>query len=147
MTLTTRKLAIALAVSVALNLFVLGFGAARMLGRDGRMHEPRAEQQFRDRGEWGPRGPGPHMFDMMGPRSGAMREHVNALRQAQRAVATALTADPFERPALEAALAQLRQRQSAAAEASHAALCDLAQKLDKPGRHALVERGRFPHMH
>lgn len=143
MTGMQRKLAIALAVSVALNLFVLGFGAARMLGRADHPHGPWTGERMHGRGD---RERGHRMFDMIGPRSGALREHVGALRQAQRAVATTLTAEPFDRAALEAALAQLRTRQSTATEASHAALCDLASKLDVAGRRELAERGRSRHV-
>jgi uncharacterized membrane protein len=137
-----RKLSIALAVSVALNLFGLGFLAARGFGAHHR-HDgpPHAGEELRARRMRGGHGFGPFATQLSEARREAMRSHRRAIADAQRAVAAALAAEPFDRAALEAALQALRAKQAAAGEAAHAALVELAVKLDTKGRRALAERG------
>jgi Spy/CpxP family protein refolding chaperone len=149
MTPLVRKLVIALAVSVALNLFGLGFVVARglrhrdQLAMHGPGMRPPAGMDFGPRHMMrGLRDLGPAGQQMMDARREAMRAHHRALRDAQDAVNKALTAEPFDPNKLNAALAELRARQAAAAQAAHGALVDLAGKLDADQRRALAERGR-----
>lgn len=150
MTPLVRKLVIALAVSIALNLFGLGFLVAHLLRRhDGQfaMHPPGMRPPAGM--DFGPRrmmrdmhGLGPSGEQFMDARREAMRAHHRALRDSQDAVNKALTAEPFDPAALSAALGALRARQAAAAQAAHGALVELASKLDAGQRRALAERGR-----
>jgi Spy/CpxP family protein refolding chaperone len=149
MTPLVRKLVIALAVSVALNLFGFGFVVARGLRHRDQvvMHgpgmRPTPGMGFGPRRMMhGMRDLGPAGQQMMDARREVMREHHRALRAAQDAVNTALTAEPFDPNKLNAALGELRARQAAAAQAAHGALVDLAGKLDANQRRALAEHGR-----
>jgi uncharacterized membrane protein len=135
-----RKLSIALAVSVALNLFALGFLAARGFHGHGD-HGPHAREELRKRHGRARHGFGPYAAELSEARRTAMRSHRQAIGDAQHAVTEALRAEPFDRAALQAALQTLRARQAAAGEAAHGALVELAAKLDAPGRRALAERG------
>ena len=142
MTPIVRKLGIALAVSVAVNLFTLGFLTARGFhgarGHDGPAHGAQEQRMRRGRDA---HGFGPYAAELSEARRTAMRGHRQTIAEAQRAVAAALGAEPFDRAALQAALQALRARQAAAGEAAHDALVELAGKLDAPSRRALAERG------
>lgn len=145
MTPIVRKLGIALAVSVAVNLFTLGFLAARGFhgsrGQEGRAHGAEEQRMRRGRDSHGAHGFGPYAAELSEARRTAVRGHRQAIVEAQRAVTAALGAEPFDRAALQAALQALRAKQAAAGEAAHDALVELADKLDAPSRRALAERG------
>lgn len=142
MTPLARKLSIALAVSVALNLFALGFLAARGFhGHHGHAGPPNAREELHARGGRKAHGFGPYAAELSEARRTAMRSHRRGIAAAQRAVIQALAAEPFDRAALQAALQALRTQQAAAGEAAHEALVELAAKLDATGRRALAERG------
>ena len=144
MTATVRKLVIALTVSVALNLFGAGFAASRVLKHRQAVLGMRANAGER----FGMQRmlPGAGLLDRKakalfeGHRE-QMRSHWQAISKAQQAVRSALSGEPFDRAALEQALGALRTRQTAAVEASHVALVEMAAKLDAPSRRALAERG------
>lgn len=139
-----RWLVIALAISVSLNLFALGFVVARAL-RPPHLPHPRAEH-----------GPflGPHslMREGFGPkarplldgvmeRHGAdLREERAALRKARRAVRDALLSEPFDAAALEQALAALRERTDSSQRQMHEALVELARSLPLEQRKLLARR-------
>lgn len=132
----TRKLAIALCVSLALNLFLAGFLAARAaFGR--RPHGPRD-----------PRGPFAAMMEgepgeadvvreVMRRHHDALRGERSRLRDARREVTEALAADPFERARLERALAETRAHTAASQRAMHDALVEIVDGLEPE------QRGRF----
>jgi Spy/CpxP family protein refolding chaperone len=139
MSTTTKRLSLALAASLALNVFFAGFLTARALSGP------------RDRGE----GRGPHGL-FLGPRgllgaSGAEQEvsrvmerhgprlqaSRRGLRGTRRAVRDALAAEPFERQALEQALSSMRARTAESQAAMHAALVDLADQLPREQRRKL----------
>src|SRR5262245_62981550 len=63
-----------------------------------------------------------------------LREHGRALRDARRAVATALSAEQFDPKALEAALSALRQQTAESQQRMHGALMELAPTLDREQR-------------
>jgi uncharacterized membrane protein len=66
------------------------------------------------------------------------------LRREHSAVFDALTADPFEPAALEAALAELRETLNATQETAHRALVELAGSLSLEERRQLAEAMRKP---
>jgi uncharacterized membrane protein len=69
------------------------------------------------------------------------------VRGDQHDVFDALTADPFDPPALDAALADLRANLSAAQVASHHSFVELAKQLTSGERQELARAMRRPHMH
>lgn len=64
------------------------------------------------------------------------------MRRAQRALGKALTAEPFDREAVAAALAQFREQLAANQALSHAAFADMAAQLTPEERRRFV-RQRF----
>lgn len=104
-----RWLSIALAVSVALNLFCLGFLSARAFQRgEGRAERPRPAAA--GRGQHRPR-QRPRPFEWMTEAErDELRPRRRALRASRRAVEEALRAEPFEREALTQALGELRRQ-------------------------------------
>lgn len=140
MTPLVRKLWIALAVSLALNLFMFGFWVARRVGAHHHDERGRAGVLMRERHMRGGHGFGPYASELGPERRELMKAQRRALAEAQRAVTAGLIAEPFDRAALESALQALRARQGTATEAAHAALVELAAKLDAAGRRALAER-------
>jgi Spy/CpxP family protein refolding chaperone len=144
MNTATKRLAIALAISVAANLFVAGFAIARAV-----YHFPHHREGFH--------GPflGPHgmMRDERGPLAdairGAMQRHGDAfraqrahLRDAQRAVHAALTAEPYDAQALARALADLRTATAQSQQLMHDALLELAGTLAPEQRHELLRNAQ-----
>ena len=67
------------------------------------------------------------------------------MRAAQRHVSEQLAADDFDRAALAAALADLRDKTLASQSAMHAALVELAGELSADERRRLAEIGRRRH--
>jgi uncharacterized membrane protein len=129
-----RRLLVALIVSAAVNLFLVGFVAARTFG-----HRPK------------PPGPGPfharEMFDV--GRSPEMRERFErrkeelrpqhrALREAREELEQALLAEPYDRARVEQALATLRKQTGTLQEGMHRALLDIAAELGPEERRAFV---------
>jgi uncharacterized membrane protein len=130
-----RRLLVALVVSGSLNLLLIGFVVARIIG-----HHPHP-----------PPGPGPFharaMFDL--GRSPELRAELQqqkeklqpkhrALRAARSEVEQALLAEPYDRARVERALGALRQATTAMQEGMHTALLDIAANLDPEQRRALV---------
>lgn len=68
-----------------------------------------------------------------------MRSRIGRLRDARRAVAAAIRAEPFDPAVLGAALAELRAREGEVASAAHEAVAELAAKLDPDSRARLAE--------
>jgi hypothetical protein len=122
-----KRLAIALVISVALNLLCIGFFVGRAfkgprdrerkaLRGDARAwHDPRLRKAFAER----------HV-DMAARRDSA--------RRARDAVREALRATPFDRGKLETALAELRAQTSKSQELSHGALVQTAVETSPEGR-------------
>ena len=141
-----KRLWVALAISLTLNLFGLGFMSARFL------HGHRGDHG-------GPRGP------FFGPRSllldaelgdsmdaevrGVMERHRESLRaqreqlrKARQAVSAALTSEPFDAGALTQALARLRQMTDESQALRHAALIEIAPALTREQRQRLEPKRR-----
>lgn len=150
----TKRLSIALAVSVALNLFGAGFLVSRALHREHgpRMpHMPPPAQELVDVSPFmGPRGllgsgaePRllPHVREVMRAHGDGLRQDRGALHERRRAVEDALRAEPFDDAALSQALGSLRQSTLAAQERMHTALVELAKKLPAEDRQRLARHG------
>jgi uncharacterized membrane protein len=72
-------------------------------------------------------------------RRGALRSQMLELRQARRAVYQALTAEEFDRRALEVALADLRRRAFDLQAGLHAGIVAVAGELADEDRQAMAE--------
>jgi uncharacterized membrane protein len=93
-----KRLSWALALSVGLNVFLLGFGTARWFQR-------RAHSSVDD----APRGPrGTH--GIFGAPTPELRAKRSELRAARGQVGEALESEPFDRERMEEALANLREK-------------------------------------
>ncbi len=148
MTPTLRKLSIALALSLGLNFFLAGFVASRVWLR--RHHEDGPPHQ----------GMGPH--PMAGPMGmlqdvddpvlhkraekvfGARRDHFERdrkrMNEARAKVAEALSREPPDRAALEAAFGELRNVTTASQTELHAGLIELAPTLTPEQRQKLIRK-------
>ena len=136
-----RWTGIALAVSLLLNLFLIGVLVGGRLA-------------------WGPvggfdpaSGPGfvPQMMrslppearavalDVFGDRRAMVRDRLADMRRTHRATYEALTAEPFDPAALTAALADLRSQVDGLQLSVHQALVDVASQLDAEDRRAMAE--------
>lgn len=147
---TTRKLVIAISISLALNLFFAGFLVARAVlgrGHGGRfggddphgpfgalMGEPQA---------W--RSAEPQVRDVMKRHHESLRARGGELRQAQREVADALTAEPFDRARLERALATTRAQTEASQKEMHDGLIELAASIGPEERRRLARTSLHAH--
>jgi uncharacterized membrane protein len=153
----TKRLSIALAVSVALNLFAAGFLVSRALHRGHGPRMPPPAQDFVDVSPFmGPRGllgsgAGPHaeprVREVMRAHGKELREGRGELRERRRAVEDALRAEPFDAAALTTALAALRASTNAAQERMHATMVDLAKTLSAEERRGLARAGKGHHGH
>ena len=144
MNVWAKRLAVALALSVGLNLFLGSFIAAHVLRRGPWHGHGEAYGPF-----FGPRG---MMHDTRGAGADAMRgvmsQHGEAfraarerLRQAQQGVRAALAAEPYDPQALERALGDLRASTADSQKLMHAALVDLARSLPPEQRRRLARDG------
>ena len=143
MTPVTRRLAIALAVSVAVNLFLVGFIAMRAY-RGGRHHE----RGHRHGHELGPRAFGRDgdpqadqaMRRVMQRREAALRAQGRKLRATRGAVSAAFRAEPFDPQALARELAELRAQTAESQRLMHEALVEVAPTLTPEQRARLARR-------
>lgn len=121
-----KRLSWALALSLGLNVFLLGHESSRWF------HQQRAEEVHGGR----PRGP---MHRMFGEPSPALLSHRSELRAARRAVAEALESDPLDRERLKSALARLREETSEGQAALHERLIERAGELPLEQRRELAQ--------
>jgi uncharacterized membrane protein len=119
-----KRLSIALAVSIALNLLLAGVFVGRALHR--RPPPPPEREMPALRGEREGR---------RAPLRGLFREHADELREKRRAIGearrkaqTALGAEPFDRAALESALEGVRKETVGSQEIMHRAIVEAAAK-------------------
>lgn len=140
MTPLAKRLAIALAVSVALNLMFVGFVIGRRVQRRGPPPDTLALNADNPR-VW--HHPGLHKaFE-------ARREEVRlqreSARRAREGVREALHREPFDRKSLEESLAQLRIETAKNQELLHRALVQAAAESNESGRRELARSfGRSP---
>lgn len=130
-----KKLAWGLGLSLAINLFLLGFGVAR------RVHPPMPGMV--------PTGEGrnfdpAHVARLFGPHSSTLRAQRKEVQRARSAVVVALTAEPFKREDLAQALEGLRAATHDGQKKLHDALLEAASNTTAEER-ALLARSRLLH--
>jgi uncharacterized membrane protein len=142
----SRRWAIALVASLALNLFLGGMFVASwgiQIGpRDDAAANPFAV--FWARNALGEPA-GAMLRRVWGRHAAEFRPRVREMRVARRHVSERLAAADFDRAALVEALADLRAKTLASQGAMHAALVDLAGELTVEERRDLAEVGRRRH--
>ena len=124
MSIWMKRLSWALALSLGLNLFLLGYGSARMLQLGGPGHAGARER----------------MSEFLGPPTAALREQHRALRTARKRVGDALVAEPFDVEELRGALAALRETTSRGQEQLHERLLERVEQLPPEERRELSRR-------
>ncbi len=136
-----RWLAVALGVSLLVNLVLVGFVAGRYSA--GELRRTTFDPAL------GLRGPLGFLSEErraeLKPLLGQFRARGSSLRRlrgAQRTLYNTVTADPFERQALESALADFRENLLAGQEAGHAAFVDLVEALTLQERKRMLRRMR-----
>lgn len=141
MTGTAKRLAIALACSLAVNLFLAGFFATRAM-HGGRHHGRGHHGHFM--GPHGLAGGDPAVRQAvrgaMQRRDGELRAHGEQLHRARAAVGAAFRAEPFDAQALQRALSDLRVQSSRSQELMHESLIEIAPRLTSEQRARLAER-------
>lgn len=149
MTKLDKRLAIALSISVALNLFFAGFVVARRLARPERRGPDAAALQvdaphhvmhaLRQAGG------GVHARHVLEAHRGELRVQRRAMREARRAAVEALAAEPFDRAAVERALAAVRERVADSQRLAHEVVLEVAAELPPRERARLLSgpRHRF----
>ncbi|WP_224815538.1 periplasmic heavy metal sensor [Hasllibacter sp. MH4015] len=139
-----RWVKIALAVSLALNLAIVGLIGGVVLGREGGPGDRGTAPALRTLGL------GPFVValsredrqDLRGrieAQGNPLREERRAIGRSLRAVQEALRADPFDRAAAEAALRASRTSAIALQEAGHTALLDQVETMTAEERRALAD--------
>ncbi|HKQ69578.1 MAG TPA: periplasmic heavy metal sensor [Polyangiaceae bacterium] len=128
-----KMLPFALVVSVVINVFLIGFVAARVARR----HEDRRFDGFgADRAA----GPARGMWNRHGV---LLRPRRDALEAARRGVRDALLADPFQPEAFEMTLAKLRAETGDAQTVLHRALVEEARSASTDERRRLANSKWF----
>jgi uncharacterized membrane protein len=136
MTPLAKRLSIALAVSIAINLLLAGIWVGRAFRhprppRAGNemaaLHDERSEREGR-------RGPLRGLYREHGDE---LRERRRAIGEARRAARQALDKEPFDRAALESALAALRKETGSSQEIMHRAIVEAAAKATPEERRKL----------
>ena len=129
--MSRRALTLALAISVALNLFLLGVGAARLWqhGERGPRGLDRSSRAAGRAAEWLDEG-----------RRSELRERRKTLREARRHVQRALASPAFDAEQLRGALKKLRGESQGLQEALHESLLERAAQLGVAERRRLFER-------
>lgn len=133
----TKRLAIALAISLSLNLFCLGFGVAKRM-HGGHMGPPMmfGPHGFMQRA--GLRDDDRKLRDILEKNRNRLHAQHSALMDARQDVRRAISADPLDDKQLDAALAQLRARSGEIQDQMHAALSQMAHALDAEQRKRLA---------
>ena len=148
MTKTTKRLVIALAASVAVNLFLGGFLTSRAFIHRRGEHLAEPGPFLGPRGLLGPRGMAnatPEVKKVLEQHREGLREHRRRMHEARRGVAEALTTEPFERARLEQALAGARSATDASQAAMHAALLEVAATVGPEERRELAHASKRHH--
>lgn len=120
----SRRLAIGLAISLALNLFLAGFVAARLL-----RPPPPPPPQVHDGPPSGGARPALGLRRMMRERGVDMRADRQALRKARREVVQSLRAEPFDVERFKTGLAELRELSGQSQRKLHDVLVEAAQDM------------------
>ena len=135
---TSKWLTIALALSVAINLALVGFLAGRAGLRPGMAMPPdpslgafRVLRQI-------PESRRDALRPLLREQLEAVRPDLRRLRGAQADIRSALDAEPYDAQALDAALAEFRQALAASQKHSHEALERLAAHMTREERRQLL---------
>jgi len=140
---TGRGVKIALGVSLAVNLLVIGLVGGAVLGKD------RAHMVGRDTGSLRSLGPivgaldettRDSLSERLRQSETGMRRELRGLVTATRAFQDALRAEPFDRASAEEALLMQRDHVLRAQEGGHSVLLDELEAMTPEARLALAER-------
>ena len=150
-TLWTHRLALALTVSVALNLFLAGAFVGGWITRDGAGLHPAAGGPAPDYSVAEfiralPPGALAEAERAVGARSGDVGSRIDGLRRAREAVIAALARQPLDADAVAAAFAELRLRSRDLQAALHEVVSDVAGRLG-PADRTHMARGLFLFTH
>ncbi len=137
-----RLIGAALVLSLVVNLFLAGLVAGDWLM--GRIGPPPLAPTMNL--SWMRHALGPDAEPMIEPamrrHHGSIRQHVESMRMARREVRAALVAQPFDRAALEGALARMRTQGMEAQTAFHGVLIDVASTLTAEQRQELAKESQ-----
>lgn len=142
----SRRLKVALIASLALNLLIVGAVAGTMWGM--KKHHPRAPSV---RGEdFGlmsitrdlPPERRKELRKQLRDDRASLRPLIEEIRAARREAADRLAAEPFDRAALESAIAAVAEKQRALRQAAVTAFVGHAERLTPEERRLLAERWR-----
>ena len=126
MTPWSKRLAIFLALSIGVNLLLLGLLIGRGFGRPRGGHPGPRHAAASASADWREARRHPLLREPIERRRAELSSRRNAIEASRAAVREALVREPFDRPALEAALGALRGETSKSQELLHAALVDAA---------------------
>jgi uncharacterized membrane protein len=138
-----RGVKIALALSLALNLAVVGVVAGAYLGRDGGGGDHTPALRSLGLGPFAIALDRDHRADLRDRIEGtgvSLRDDRRAIGRALRDVQQALVAEPFDRAQADAALAQSRGLVVGLQETGHTALLDLVEDMTPAERVELAEQ-------
>jgi uncharacterized membrane protein len=144
MTPVTKRLAIALAISIGVNLLFAGFYLGLRVQRS-KQPPPHASVGARMHGvdRAGPRAhPGPSRRTF-GDRHPELKEHRQKTAAARGAVRAALEQEPFDKALLERALEGLRKETSESQTLAHRALVETAARADTQARRQMATEFEF----
>jgi hypothetical protein len=116
-----KRLSWALAISVGLNLFLVGFGLTRAWRMHGMGHRP-------------------GLMHMLGEPTPELHAQHQALNAARKRVADALEAEPYDRARTERALGELRANVTRGQELLHRRLLERADELSPAQRHKIASQ-------
>lgn len=143
MTVTLRSLSVALAVSLALNVFLAGFLAAQALRPSEGRPSAAGPMLFRAGEALGDPGH-PAIREVMRAHRQELRAHRRAIREARREVHESMVAEPFDQERLSAALASLRAETTSSQVLLHRALVQLATSMTPEQRARLSKLSEEP---
>jgi uncharacterized membrane protein len=137
-----RRLKYALIASLALNLLIVGAVAGTMYGF--RKHHPRFAERGEDFGMMGltrvlPDERRKEMRKLLREDRASLRPLMEEVRTARREAAVKLGAEPFDRAALEAAIANVAEKERTVRNAAVTAFLGHAEKLTPEERTKLAE--------
>ena len=137
---TTRRLGIALAISVGINLFLVGGIASHLLRAPSSRPPPPDGGHFLFRSSERLSDPGrAKVRTIMRRHRSDLAPRRKAMREARKDVQAALGTEPFDRARLDRGLEQLRKETSRAQRELHTALGEAAEQLNSEDRKHLGE--------
>ena len=143
--LSSKKLAIALVASLALNLFLGGVWTAQWLGHRFEMHQRGGPPHHLRRGMDAlgdeARQTVRQVFDRHAP---ALRQSFRAHRDARQAIRAVFEEDDFDRARAETALASLGAQRAAMRDRSNALMLEIAESLPPEDRRVFFRHVRPP---